>query len=207
MMKLLCSIVLVIALALFLGARAESADMADLISGKKVQWKSREYRIDLAESIESALLTFYLGIPNVSPEQKKWLAAEEARIDSIRNDDAKVRQRVIFAGSVAFRLEGAKLGISQQLTSVECIKNPKVSFASEMVCWAVLALKLQDGLVFESIQQLHKEGRVTLPDAQGSRLIFDSNSSLGLGYWPEVYGEGILEYILIPYLVENQQTK
>lgn len=205
-MKMLFSIVLSITLAFFLGTRADSADTADLINGKNVQWKSREYRIALANSIESILITFDLGVPNISPEQKEWLAAERSRIDSIRDDDARISQLGILSGSTAFRIERAKRGIRQQLYSVVCIKKPKVSLTSEMVCWAVLSLYLQDELVFESIQQLHKEGRVALPATQGSSLIINSKF-IDWSYWPEAYGEGILEYILIPYLVENQQNK
>lgn len=198
--------VLVVALALFSGGRAESANFADLIDGKDVQWKSREYRIALAESIESLLRTFDVAVPNVSPEQKEWLAAERARIDSIVADDARGRQLGILAASYPFQVERAKRGINQQLSGVKCIKNPKVSLASEMACWAVLALNLQDELVFESVQQLHEQGRVALPETQGSSLI-TSSKSLGWSYWPEALGEGILEYILIPYLVEHQRRK
>ena len=117
-----------------------------------------------------------------------------------------MKQLGTFATSVAFRTERAKQGINQQLSSIQSIKNPEISMGSEMACWAVLALNLQDELVFESIQQLHKEGHVALPKTQDVSLITNSNN-LGWHYWPEVFGEGILEYILVPYLVEIQQTK
>ena len=57
-MKMLFSIVLSITLAFILGTRVESAEIGDLINGKNIQWKSREYRIALVEAIESVLLTF-----------------------------------------------------------------------------------------------------------------------------------------------------
>ena len=68
---------LLIALTLFWGGRAESANFADLIDGKNVKWGQREYRIALAKSIESLLKTFDLGIPNVSPEQKNGLLRKD----------------------------------------------------------------------------------------------------------------------------------
>ena len=207
-MKMLFSIVLSITLAFILGTRVESAEIGDLINGKNIQWKSREYRIALVEAIESVLLTFDIGVPNISPEQKEWLTAERSRINLISDDGARASEVGILAGSVAFRIEKAKDGISAQLSNIKCIKRQKILLASEMVCWAILSFNLQDEVVFESIQQLHKEGRIVLSatQGQGSRLIIDSKY-LDWGYWPEIFGEGILEYLLIPYLFEKQLNK
>jgi hypothetical protein len=205
-MKSIVSIILSIMLFFFFVTIAESADTTDLVDGKNVQWKSREYRIALAESIKSILLTFDVGIPNLSPEQNEWITKERSRIDSIKDNDIRVRETGILADSNAFRIERAKKGISQELTNIEYIKNPKTSLSSEMVCWAVLSLNLQDEMVFDSIQQLQKDGRIILQTTKGSSLITDSKY-LEWGYWPENFGEGILEYIVIPYLVENQKNK
>ena len=85
---------------------------------------------------------------------------------------------------------------------IECIENPRVTIQAEMVCWANLSLRLQDSLTFESMEILSDQGRIAVPTSGPTSLI--TNTGFEWGYWPRLYGSGILEFILIPYLLAEQ---
>ena len=71
-----------------------------------------------------------------------------------------------------------------------------------MVCWANLRLRLQDTFTFESMEILSDHGRIAVPTSGPTSII--ANTSLGWDFFPRLYGSGILEFILIPYLLTEQ---
>ncbi len=190
--------IIVVVLCLACPGSVDAANSGDLINGEGVYAHSREYRTALASSLEQLVRPLYQSVPNLSPDERAWLQAEQSRIDGISDQTSKNRQIVLFTESHEFHIARAKQGLGQQLEMIECIENPRVTIQAEMVCWAILSLILQDPFLFESMEILSDHGRIAVPTTS-----IIANTSLGLDIF-RFYGRGILKFILIPYLLAER---
>ncbi len=178
------------------------AGINDLVNGDGVKWNNREYRLGLAKSIHLVIEGYNKKIPNLSPDEKKWLETELQRIKSLNwENDAK--QIDNFYDSVPFLLNTAKNGLNRIISVFDCINVNDIDIKKEMVCWTKLSIEIGYNPVWSSIHRLFQKDIISINTRDEDQFIV--RSDLGPSYWSDGYSEGIIEYILFPYLVNESQ--
>jgi len=97
-------------LFLFVASNSIAASWEDLINGERVDAGSRAYRVALAKDLERVVRTLHDATPALTPEQRKWVDGEKARIRQIKDPEVQTKQLIAFhankAGSRDIRASG-----------------------------------------------------------------------------------------------------
>jgi len=123
----------------------------------------RESRLKLARTLLSEVEAIYNAIPNLSPEQARWLAAERERILKLKDDVALwARNLDTLMESKEFRLEKSKNAFGN-LQIVLRNFNEKHTLQAEVSTWVAVAWQLVDRDPFAQLESLEKEGLIKVP--------------------------------------------
>ena len=181
---------------------SKAANYGDLIGGK-FDPSSRKDRAEIAASLEAELQNLNQYLPIQKPEEQVWLKEENAAIDSINDKEAKKSRFTKLVLSPEFNHAKLHENLSSLLNSLTCASNLKISTSKEMTCWSVASLTLTDSSMFnDTISNLIQNGRLSKNDTEN---VVNPIGPNGYGFFYNVYGRGILSYILIPYLIKNSK--
>jgi hypothetical protein len=152
--------------------------------------KSRkEIAIDLSKKINNLLFQ----VPIQNPDDLAWLESEKSEIDRIENNQKimPLDRTVAYIGSKQFQHRQLRSLLVNTSEAISCILEANISIKREMMCWAVASSNLiEKEKLSDSISTLRKHG--VLPKKVDS--VFEED------YWLPVYGKGIIDYIVLPYL-------
>lgn len=176
---------------------ARAIDASNLVDGK-FDATSRKERGEIAKDLRERVHRLAQYLPSLKPQESAWLTQESEAIDRLGQSEAALSRRVQLATSPEFqhkKLHGALAAIRDALA---CAGDPSTSRSREMMCWSVGSFLLTDRAMFnDSISILRKAGRLP-PDVEKHAIL--GPESLGFGYFYDLWGRGIQEYIVIPYL-------
>ena len=132
------------------------------------------------------------------PQESAWLTQESEAINRLGQSEAALSRRVQLGTSPEFQHEKLHSALAAIQDALACAGNPSNSLSREMMCWSVGSFHLTDRAMFnDSILILLKAGRLP-PDLEKRAIL--GPESLGFGYFYDLWGRGIQEYIVIPHL-------
>ena len=174
---------------------ARAVDASDLINGK-FDATSRKERREIAKDLGERVHTLAQYLPSLKPQDSAWLTQENEAIDRLGQSEAALSRRVQLGTSPEFQHEKLHNSLAAIRDAIACAGDPSTSLSREMMCWSVGSFLLTDRDMFnDSISILIKAGR--LPRDVEKHAI---SPSLGFGYFYNLWGRGIQDYIVIPYL-------
>ena len=175
---------------------AKALDSSDLIKGQ-FDWATRVNRIQIVSSLEDSLKKVTDLLPIQKLEEVNWVKAEGDALDRMEDKYSNPRFLKLY-NSPEFRHLQLKNHLSNLSYYISCIKSKQISIAMEMYCWNGLSIGLQDSIKFkENIPILIRDGRLSKEIEKNLDI---GNDSLGHGYFFGVYGKGIQENVIAPYL-------
>jgi hypothetical protein len=176
---------------------ARAADLSDLISGQ-FNAGSKKERAAIARDLREEVQKLAQYLPTPRPQESAWLKQERDAIDALGNSDAALSRRVTLMNSPEFQHEKLHSILTSIRDSLACAAEQSNSVSREMMCWSVASFLLTDHSAFnDAVLILLRAGR--LPQDIDTKATLGSDS-LGFGYFYEVWGRGIQEYVVIPYL-------
>lgn len=196
---------LLITFVLFIGSTfpVQAADLSVLINGQ-FDATSKKDRAKIARDLLAEIQKLFQYLPTQKPQEAAWLKQEKEAIGKLDQAEAVTSRRVQMAMTPEFQQEKLHSTLTAIQDTLACAADPSSSLSREMMCWSVASFLLTDRAMFDdSISILLKAGR--LP-RDVEKQAFLGSESLGFGYFYDVlWGRGIQEHIVIPYL--KGQTK
>ena len=175
---------------------ANALDVNSLILGK-FDSAIRANRLQIASSVEESINKLVALLPIQKPQEISWVNEEGAALDSMDNKYSNHRYFKLY-NSPEFRHLQLTNHLSNISSAIRCIKSEPINIAMEMYCWNELSLGLQDSVKFkENILILIRDGRLS-KDVESITAI--GGESLGHGYFLRVFGSGIQQHIISPFL-------
>ncbi len=186
-------LLLIVALTVFRSGNIQAADTGSLIDGI-FNAGSRQERIEIAKALLQKIELFDSYVPNPSPSELSWLDKEQSEIDKIdKRTDTWIERLEKFHESPEFQQRKIKTLLNNTKTNIECIINNEGKLKFEILCWALISRTLSaSSTISDAIMILKRYDR--LP--KYIELKTDSTS-----YY--LYGLGIQDYIVIPYIAGN----
>jgi hypothetical protein len=174
--------------------KTEYTNSPSLISGG-FDWSNRENRLKALKNVEFRLNDLNSQIPNAKPDELKYIQKEQDEISKI--DDRKIREaRFIKLYDYApYHNQKVKSFLNRGLKLIELIKESK-NIKSEMAIWSQLT-----GILLE--QNTIYDGLLTFK--QNKQPILDVDPWFE-SYIIATYGQGIVNWILTPYLIKESET-
>jgi hypothetical protein len=121
-----------------------------------------------------------------------WLESEKRELIQIESTQkiALSNRQIAYVESKQFQQRQLRVMLSNISEAISCILKANNAIKKEMVCWTVASSNLLERDRFQSaISILTKHG-----------LLPKVNTEFREDYWYAVYGKGIIDYILLPYL-------
>lgn len=168
----------------------ENTQEPNLITGN-FDGRNHDSRIESLIPIEEKLTEINSYIPNPSPDEIKWINKEESEIDKINDFDTRTNRYIALSDKVPYQELVMKRTIDRVLTIIKAIKDER-NIKVEMYYWAKLSSILGQSWVFH-------DGILVLKKAIKFPTYIDTYQSEFI----RSYGDGILKYILLPYLQEE----
>ena len=102
---------------------------------------SKEERVEVASGLSDEIDKLRAYVPTPKPSEIEWVKSEEEAIEKIMKTGENVgTQRIInLYTSPEWNHELLYSTLSNIQSSLDCLKNPKVSLKNETLCWAVTA--------------------------------------------------------------------
>lgn len=190
---------------------ALGVDSHDLRKGE-FKANSRNERLEIAKDLlrKVNLLDSYL--PKLPPSVKAAIEKERAWLEKRKDTEEDDDYVLVHVDNYRSRkTQGFNLEHLLEATrkSLECITVEKIELKSEMICWAETSLKLsQRRTLNDSTQFLINYGLLPKDIAEKAELLPEDLAeklhlmviSSGYGDIYDMFGKGILQFILIPYL-------
>lgn len=154
---------------------------------------SRKSRKEIAIDLNKKINDLLFQVPIQNPDDLAWLESEKREIDRIENNQKNMPldRTVAYIGSKQFQHRQIRSLLVNTSEAITCILEANVNIKREMMCWTVASSNLiEKGKLFDSISILRKHG--VLPKK--------ADTSLEEDYWFPVYGKGIIDYVVLPYL-------
>jgi hypothetical protein len=154
---------------------------------------SRKSRKEIAIDLKKEVNDLLFQVPIQNPDDLAWLESEKREIDQIENSqkNKSLDRTVAYVGSKQFQHRQLRSLLINTSEALSCILEANISIKREMMCWTVASSNLMEkGRFSDSISTLRKHG--ILPKKVDSSFEED--------YWYQVYGKGIIDYIVLPYL-------
>ncbi len=154
---------------------------------------SRKSRKEIAIDLKKEVNDLLFQVPIQNPDDLAWLESEKREIDQIENSQKTkpLDRTVAYIGSKQFQHRQLRSLLANTSEALSCILENNITIKREMVCWAVASSNLMEkGRFSDSISTLRKHG--ILPKKV--------DSPFGEDHWYQVYGKGIIDYIVLPYL-------
>lgn len=188
---------LLICLMLFLPNAWGAENTVALRSGNLILGEfdpfSRKSRKEIAIDLNKKVNDLLYQVPTQNPDDLAWLESEKRELDRIESTQKSVpsNRELAYVESKQFQHRQLRWLLGNISEAVSCILEANVTIKKEMVCWTVASSNLMEkGTLYDSISILRKHG--VLPKKADSTFEED--------YWFPVYGEGIIKYIVLPYL-------
>lgn len=176
---------------------AWAVDTSNLINGK-FDATSRKERGEIAKDLREKVHRLAQYLPSPKPQESAWLTQESEAINRLGQSEAALSRRVQLGTSPEFQHEKLHSALAAIQDALACAGNQSNSLSREMMCWGVGSFLLTDRAMFnDSISILLKAGRLP-PDVEKRAVL--GPESLGFGYFYDLWGRGIQEYIVIPHL-------
>jgi len=189
-------------LLLVLTTNIYAASFSDLVGGD-FDSDSREERVEIANSIFEEIQKIDNYVPNIKPSEQEWLNQEQLDIQRLEGKEGYYERIKQLASSVERAHIQLKNLIESIKSGLECILAEHVKFKSEIGCWAFVALKLNDRSTWSEITILIRHDRLP-KDIEDKTILSDVVYESDYGYLLSSIADGILEYIVLDYLVKNQ---
>ena len=148
---------------------------------------TRAERKEAARSLLLAAEKLFAALPNLSPEERKWLESEEA---------VGGRRMVAAMTSVAYHKRQAKLEIQYILACLELILSESPPLRREIGSWASLTTYYNDKNLAVAITEL---ARAQVIDTQFIPKVEPEESLAGICRFT---AQHIMNKVVIPYLFE-----
>ncbi|SRR6266542_244318 len=159
---------------------------------------SNEMRVKYADVLLSEVEAIYDAIPNLSPDQERWLKNEEERIEKLKDDSkAQGAARIGFSGSKEYRLRYARRSFENMRTVLRSM-NQAERANTAIHSWALVACLLTDGDLFLHFEWLTERSVVTLPKRVGI---------LNKGFVAHEIGREILQRIVFENVRKIETSK
>lgn len=179
------------------GLSAGAADVSNLVDGK-FEATSKKERTEIARDLWEKVQKLAQYLPSPRPQESAWLKQETDAIDRLGQSDGALSRRVQLAASPEFQHAKLHTTLTAIRDALSCIAEQSSSRSREMMCWSVASFLLTDRATFnDSISILLKAARLPRDVAKQAML---GSESLGFGYFYDLWGRGIQEYVVIPYL-------
>ena len=157
------------------------------VHGKDFDPLSKEMRVKYAKVLLPEVEAIYDSIPNLSPDQERWLKKEEDRIEKLKEDHkAEGVARVAFFGSKEYRLRYAKQSFENIRTILRGMEKAEAANKS-IQAWTMAAWLMTDRDAFLNLEWLCEHGVVSLGRRAGD---------LQLEFIVHEIGRAILERIV-----------
>jgi hypothetical protein len=154
---------------------------------------SRNSRKEIATDLNKKVNDLLFQVPIQNPDDLAWLESEKREIDRIENNQKTMPldRTVAYIGSKQFQHRQLRSLLVNTSEAILCVLEANISIKREMMCWTVASSNLiEKEKLSDSISTLRKHG--VLPKKVDS--FFEED------YWFPVYGKGIINYIVLPYL-------
>jgi len=154
---------------------------------------SRKSRKEIAIDLNKKINDLLFKVPIQNPDDLAWLESEKIEIDRIESTQKTmpVDRTVAYIKSKQFQHRQLRSLLVNTSEAISCILEVNVSIKREMMCWTVASSNLiEKEKLSDSISTLRKHG--VLPKKADS--FFEED------HWFPVYGKGIVDYIVLPYL-------
>lgn len=163
-----------------------------LISGEFDAF-SRKSRKEIAISLNKKINDLLFKVPIQNPDDLAWLESEKREIDRVENNQKTMPldRTVAYIVSKQFQHRQLRSLLANTSEAISCVLEANISIKREMMCWTVASSNLiEKDKLSDSISTLRKNG--VLPKKVDS--FFEED------YWFPVFGKGIIDYIVLPYL-------
>ncbi len=196
---LIASLVILFSANAMSSTSASTVSASDLILGKFNTY-SRTDRMIIAKDILEKINALDSLVPNPTPNDLLWINTETEAL----KDSSTFTRRMNFIESAEFQEYKFKNHLkAMKYALVHIIDTNNVS--SEMANWALLSSGLIDkDTIDDAIEVLKSHQKI--PNYIGSdndNKTMIASSVIGYSNFYHLWGEGILTYILIPYLSET----
>lgn len=176
---------------------ARAAGAGDLILGQ-FDATSRKERAEIARDLREKVQKLAQYLPTQRPQESAWLKEESDSIDRLGKSDAEISRRVKLGESPEFQHEKLHNILTAIRDALSCAAEQSNSISREMMCWSVGSFHLTNrSAINDAVLILVRAGR--LPRDVDKQAMLGSES-LGFGYFYDMWGRGIQEYVVIPYL-------
>jgi hypothetical protein len=168
--------------------------------------KSHIVRSEIARDLLSKVRLLSDSLPNPTPSDSTWVKQEKIDIDKIVDmSESRTSRLLRYDQSPEFRHVRLHTVVNNIFQSLSCAAAPNTSLSMEMYCWSVASFYLTEAeFINDSVNILIKSGRLS-NNFVGNIAGAIGSKEIGYGYWLKIYGRGIHEYIVNPYL--NGQIK
>lgn len=184
---------------LLFASPAWAVDASDLILGK-FDSSSRKQRTAIANDLLKNVQELSQYLPIQKPQEIEWTKQESNAIAKLRKSEiagANLRS-VKLVESPEWQHEKLQSALTEIRDALLCASNQSISISREMMCWSVASFHLSDHNKFnDAVRILLSAGRLPEDALKKARI---ASESLGYGFFYHLYGRGILEYVIIPYL-------
>lgn len=191
------SIAIAAASLLLTAVPAKAADVSNLIDGH-FDTMSKKERAEIARALREKVQKLAQYLPTPRPQESAWLKQESDAIDRLGKSDAELSRRVKLAESPEFQHAKLHSNLTAIRDALTCAAEQSHSISREIMCWSIASLLLTDRAAFnDAVLILLRAGR--LPRDIDKQAMLGSES-VGFGLFFDMWGRGIQEYVVIPYL-------
>lgn len=171
------------------------ASSLGLITGE-IDAKSRTARAKAASELLADLERLSSLVQSPRPSESAWVEFEQARIAKIKDSDATGRF-IQLQNTAEFQQSAVYAHLQEVKNALLCITQSPATLQSEMLCWSVASLLLDESDVFDfGVNVLVKAKR--LPEDLHLKL--GSAATDGIQFRNRLRARGIQRYIVLPYL-------